>query len=424
MGQQTSRFPRPVRVMMVLACSGLAAAPAVAQEEEPADDPPFWERDQLTGTWWGARDTLADAGLTFDPYAVVDFSKNTRGGADTQGSAFRSLLSLNATAGLDTILGLTGASVFVDFHQQSGQFGSDEVGDWQWVGSWDADGLTQVSELYFEQELAEGTWRFKLGKIDANNEFAYTDLGWQFVHGSASYPATNALLPTYPNPATGAAVFFYPDDHWSFAAGVFDGAAQEGHATGGLGPATFFGDPADLYFIGEAGYAWSLGEDAKPGRVNAGLWRHTGSFDRWDGGVDDGTTGFYAVAEQMVWIETEPEEDAGITEIQGVGIYAQLDWADGAVFDLEWHLGFGATWRGGIDGRDDDVLGLGVSLVDFTEDAAAGYADDPEAAVEGFYRWQVIPSSAVQPYVQFISNPGNAGLDDAVNLGVRLEVWF
>ena len=231
-------------------------------------------------------------------------------------------------------------------------------------------------------------------------------------------------MPTYPTPATGGGVFFYPDDHWSFAAGVFDGAAQEGYATGGLGPATFFGDPADLYFIAEAGYAWSLGEDAKPGRVNAGVWRHTGSFDRWDGGVDGGTTGFYAVAEQMVWIETEPEEDAGITEIQGVGLYAQLDWADPAVFDLEWHLGFGATWRGAIDGRDDDVLGLGVSLVDFTEDAAAGYADDPEVAVEGFYRWQVIPSSAVQPYVQYISNPGNAGLDDAVNLGIRLEVWF
>lgn len=413
----------PRRAMGLALTATLAACPKLCLAQQAADAP-ITERDQLTGNWWTARDTLAETGLSFDPFAIVDFSKNTRGGADTEGSAFRSLLSLNMTADLDALFGLTGATVYVDFHQQSGQLGSDEVGDWQWVGSWDAEGLTQISELWYEQELAEGAWRFKLGKIDANNEFAYTDLGWQFVHGSASYPATSSLMPTYPNPATGALVFFYPDDHWSFGAGVFDGAAQEGYATGGRGPATFFGDPADLYLIGEVGYAWSLGEDEKPGRIAIGGWRHTGEFDRWDGGVEEGTNGFFAVCEQMVWMEEPPEEEAGITDIQGVGLYLQYDWADADVFDLTQHLGVGATWRGAFDGRDDDVIGLGLSLVDFTDDGNAGYTDDPETAVEAFYRWQVIPSSAVQSYAQYISNPGGAGLDDALNLGVRLEVWF
>ncbi|HZW10071.1 MAG TPA: carbohydrate porin [Phycisphaerales bacterium] len=414
-------------MLAVWACAAGAASHAQTEAPSPSfpsDDPPLQEREQITGGWWGARDRLAAAGLTFDPFVVVDFSKNTRGGADTEGSALRHLLSLNMSADFDAMFGLTGGSAYIDFHQQAGQLGSDEVGDWQWVGSWDADGLTQVSELWCQQELFEGALRIKAGKIDANYEFAYTDLGWQFVHGSSSYPATNALMTTYPEPATGACLFVYPDDAWSFGAGLFDGAAGEGIRTGGRGPATFFGDPADLYLIAEVGLAWGSGEGGRPGRVGVGAWRHTGSFERWDGGMEGGTNGLFLVVDQMIWVEEPAPEGEVPVLAQGVGAYVQYDRADPDVLDLAQHFGIGATWRGAISGRDDDVAGIGASLVQFTDAEAAGYADEPEAALEAFYRVQVTPGASVQPYAQFIYNPGGAGLDNAVNLGFRVEVAF
>jgi porin len=422
------RVKCPLGAGAVLAVAALTAR-GVAQTDAAdgvtaAGDSPLLEREQLTGNWWGARDRLAEIGLTFDPFVVADFSKNTRGGADTEGSAFRHVLSLNMSADFETMFGLTGGSAYIDFHQQAGQFGSDEVGDWQWVGSWDADGLTQLSELWYQQEFFDGALRIKAGKIDANYEFAYTDLGWQFVHGSASYPATNVLMPTYPEPATGACVFLYPNDVWSFGLGLFDGAAGEGIRTGGRGPATFFGDPADLYLIAEVGLAWGSGEDGRPGRLGVGGWRHTGEFERWDGEMEEGTNGFFLVFDQMIWVEVPAGEDEVPVLAQGIGAYLQYDRADPDVFDLTQHFGIGATWRGAINGRDDDVIGIGASLVDFTDEESAGYIDDPETAFEAFYRVQFTPAASVQPYAQYISNPGGAGLDDAVNLGLRIEIAF
>jgi len=158
--------------------------------------------------------------------------------------------------------------VFVNFQNRNGPNGSDEVGDFQFVDKWDADGLTQIGEFWFEYEFNDGEIRLKVGKVDANWEFAYTDLGWEFVHGSASYPATNTLLPTYPEPATSINIFLYPDDFTSISLGVYDGAIQEGFRTGSRGPSTFLGDPADLFLIVEIGKNWYI--MGIPGRLAGG----------------------------------------------------------------------------------------------------------------------------------------------------------
>ncbi len=147
------------------------------------------------------RDDLAEAGITFAPYVIIDWSQNVQGGLDIEHSALRHLLSVNATIDMTRMLGWSTGKFYIDFQNQNGDAGSDSIGDYQTVGSWDADGLSQISELWFEIELAEGAWRIKVGKVDANWEFAYSELGYEFVHGSVSYPATFYLLPMYPDPA-------------------------------------------------------------------------------------------------------------------------------------------------------------------------------------------------------------------------------
>lgn len=233
-----------VNGLLAAQTTGITPEPQAVQEPQ---DP--WTQEQLSGDWRGLRERLAADGIHFDPYLVIDGSKNINGGLDTQGDAFRHLFSFNFTFELATLLGWESGKIFVDFQNRNGQNGSDEVGDFQFVGNWDADGLTQIGELWFEYELDDGAVRLKLGKVDANNEFAYTELGWEFVHGSASFPATNALMPTYPDPAASINVFFYPDDSTSIGFGLYDGSLQEGFRTGSRGPSTFFGNPADLFLI-------------------------------------------------------------------------------------------------------------------------------------------------------------------------------
>ncbi len=399
------------------------SAPAAGEAEEA--DPGILERETLLGELWGVRTAVANAGLTFAPYMIMDWSVDVDGGLHEGGSAFRHLLSINATLDLATALGWPSGTVFVDFQTQDGEIGSDEVGDYQYVGDWDADGLTQVSELWFEYEFLDGAVRTKIGKVDANWEFEYTELGWEFVHGSAAYPATNLLLPTYPNPATSVNLFVSPTEWVTFAFGVYDGALAEGVNTGSRGPSTFFGAPADLYLIGEVDFHWAIGASGASGRIAVGGWHSTGTFERFDGGEDDGTSGFSLTFDQMLWV-TEPSEDgepSGFEE-RGIGVFLQYDWADPDVMPTDNHLEAGATWRGPCSARQRDLLGVYASWVHFSDEPGAGFSESGELALELMYKAFVTPAAAVQPYVQYIINPGGVDLPDAVNIGVRLTVTF
>lgn len=77
-----------------------------------------------------------------------------------------------------------------------------------------------------------------------------------------------------------------------------------------------------------------------------------------------------------------------------------------------------------IVNRDDDVIGLGVSWVHFSDDVNAGFTENSETATKIFYRAQVTPAMNMQPYVQYIASLGGEGLPDAINVGVRSEIVF
>ncbi len=406
----------------------MAGGPVAAAEEDSSTGElslPLLQREQLTGDWWGLRSRAADHGITTAPYLILDFSKNTRGGLDTEGSALRALLSINVTLDMTKLAGWPSGKFFLDAHFQDGQYGSDEVGDYQGVGSWDADGLAQISELWFEYAFFDGKLRAKVGKVDANYEFAYSELGFEFVHGSAGYPATAMPLPTYPDPATSLNLFWSPTEWFTLGGGIYDGAGQEGYRTGRRGPDTFFGDPADLFLIAEAGLNWQLGSQALPGRFTVGGWHHTGTFARYDGGIDKGTSGFSLVVDQMLWLaEASTEETLAEFTSPGIGVFLQYDWADPMVMPADHHIAAGATWRGPIPGRQTDLLGVMVSWVHFSDEPAAGFTDSSELATELMYQARITPAVIVQPYVQYIINPGGASLDDAINVGVRLTINF
>ena len=371
----------------------------------------------------GARAALREAGFDLAALFVLDYSHNVAGGLDTQGDALRRFLSVSLTVDLPTVLQWPSGTLFLDFHHQAGQNGSDEVGDFQGVGNLDADGLDQVSEAWFEYTFDDAGVTVRAGKIEVNALYGDSQLNAVFVHGSAAFPVTDALMPTYPDPAFGVNVVVEPTDALLVQAGVFDGALQEGVRTGARGPSTLFGEPSDLYLTAEVGLRWSVG-GTRPGLAKLGGWWHTGTFDAFDGSVRDGAGGLHVVVDQMLFVEAPPADDAGVFDTQGVGVFAAWDIADGDVLEAAQHATAGFTWRGALPSRDDDVLGVLASWVLFTDERGAGFVDDAELAVEVMDRAALTPWTAVQPYAQWVRHPGGQGLDDAVNLGVRLEAAF
>ena len=82
-------------------------------------------------------------------------------------------------------------------------------------------------------------------------------------------------------------------------------------------------------------------------------------------------------------------------------------------------------YQGLLEGRDDDVLGIGYSRGIFSDAANSTYTANHEAVAEIYYNAQVTPWLQVGPDLQYIWNPGGSNsVKDAVVLGVRAQMSF
>ncbi len=279
----------------------------------------------------------------------------------------------------------------------------------------DADGRTQLSEIWYQQTPLNEKLRVKLGKIDVNSEFCLSQNASSFLNASMPMAASNELMPTYPDPAFGGEIFVKPCDAFYAQAGIFDGSLQEGVHTGENGPRTLFGPPADLYLIGEAGLLWD--KAGKTGRLGLGVWHHTGTFDKFTGGTTDGATGFYLTFDQTLIRENPDQAD----DAQGLGMFIICDHAQESIIDIDNHIAAGLAYTGLLPNRDNDVVGAGVTCAHLSDHA--GFEHDAETTVEAFYKLQITPWFAVQPDLQYVIDPATANHDALVGT-LRLAITF
>jgi porin len=338
-------------------------------------------------------------------------------GGLVQHTTAHALYDLNMGFDLQRIAGWKDAHVGVEAYVVDGHNPSQDVGDFQSFSDFSARELAQVAQVYYEQWFGDRSWRIKLGKMDANSDFAAPGGGTESIHSGTFYSPTIFTMVVYPDPATGIVAGWAPDENWSVNVGMYDGATMAGVATGGLGPATFFGDPPGFFYIGEVGRRWKAGSDALVGGASVGAWTHTGEFADAFGAQKHGTSGFYGSIDQEFSHAAEGES-GGTT----AGLL-QIGFADPDVAPLDSHLGLGFRWAGACAARPDDVLGLYVSSAHFSRDA--GFGIGSETAYELCYRFQICEGFALRPDLQFISNPGgDPTIDDALVFSLRCDLSF
>jgi len=341
----------------------------------------------------------------FEMSAIIDASKVFHGGVNTHGGALRHLFDANLTLDGEHHFGIPRSTVFFDFQNQSGEDGSDDTGDLQAYSNIDEADFTALYEVWFEQTSEDGRWRLKIGKVDANSEFAYVDNGAEFIHSSPGFSPSIFVFPTYPDPATSVNLFFDPVEDFGVALGVYDGAAQEGFRTGRRGPKTFLGSPSDLFVVGEAIWRWGDGS-----RLALGYWGHTGTFAQFDGGTSDGATGGYLTLD----LPLAPK----------LGGFVQFAWADEQLSGVQRHVGLGMQREAPLPGRPDDACGIMVSWAQLSDEPGAGFSAHHETATEVFYKIHICENLQLKPDLQYIANPGGGGVKDALVGTLRVEVSY
>ena len=136
--------------------------------------------------------------------------------------------------------------------------------------------------------------------------------------------------------------------------------------------------------------------------------------------MENGTTGGYVVVDQALWRENPGAKD----DDQGVGAFLQIGWADKRVSEVVQHAGLGFQWLGALPDRDDDVAGVMASWAKLSDEVGAGFINHHETAIELFYKIQINGRLSIKPDLQYIINPGGAGLQDAMVGTLRVEVTY
>ena len=112
-------------------------------------------------------------GVEFHAILKAEGSSNFHSGFSGDGTDFRSLVETVMGVDMQKAIGWQGAQVQASFHDYFGSNATERLmGDAQGFSNIDSYPMNRIYELWFQQSLAQSELRIKLGRIDANTEFA------------------------------------------------------------------------------------------------------------------------------------------------------------------------------------------------------------------------------------------------------------
>ncbi len=374
-----------------------------------------------------------DGGITIEYIYTGETFNKARGGLNrNHPTNYRSNLDLVATLDTELMDMWSGGRFFVYGQNLVGKpLSATDVGDVQLFSNLDSTisandrpQFTAIAEYWYEHNFVDNLFRVKVGKQDANADFAFSDLGGEFVHSSFGVPP-NIPLPTFPSQALGMASFAQMTDTFALGFGIYDG-------TPAFGPQ---GVRWGFDTLGHNGAVSLYQAEWKPQFGSAGDLPHTSRFGMWHHSGNDlfieltpqnqrtfvQNYGLWYIADQMIWKEGGADDD------QGLGAFFQFGWAPSNRNIIGDYYGGGLVYKGLLPNRDEDYVGVGFANAIFSSglkqiaDFNGDFQGRQETAIEVFYKYRFSPYFTLQPDIQFISQPGGL-YDDALLPGLRFEL--
>jgi porin len=356
---------------------------------------------------------MAKSGIYLSLGYVEDFSWLTSGGQPGKNGGHP---IGHATAGvtfdLDTLAGISGASLHVIFEERNGI----SLGEASWVGSIpiqaDAGPVKyRLTEFFWEQAFYNDHIDIQIGRTSPTLEFAVSDLSCQWVSSTlCSQPGT-----WYFSNANGA----YPAVEWGgrvnlaitpqiyFKTGVYDDSPPETRFTN----AGFDWNTAastGVFSIAELGYLTGFSDVQLPAKYDAGFYYDTSHYtvgSQTGNPGQQGRTAGYIQLQQTVW-RPDMATHQSVTLLGGAMIYS-----GGSPYRGQYWLGaFDRAPFGAL--RPSDTIGLLGTLVDI-DTSATGATKSREWIGEVNYGIGVIQGVVLKPYFQYVSNPFNQGAPTA-----------
>lgn len=373
---------------------------------------------------------LDKRGIDIDGTWIYDESVDLAGGLLPGHWAGQNLLFLDFYLDLDTMFDWEGGLIGLSYMNHRGSTGYRLTGDVQDFNGLDVGILpnrSQFYELWIQQYLFDEAVKIRFGKMNACNDFAYSNAAVLFGHGAHGFsPTLYNDFPAYPESGTGVNVFLYSDETFYAGFGFYDGRIGGNTTpTGRRGPQF----NSQYFYIAEAGVNFQLWDETRVGRIAFGGWRQTGKLVRFDGGDQNGEAGLHWNWDQTLWLE-EPEDVN-----QGINAFFMGGTGDPNTNFYELSLSTGISWQGLIPRREFDSFGIGLAFSDLTDEPGANNAVLPlfntgiipasEIAYQSRYHLQATELISFQVFVTYIQDPGqDTNIPNAWTTSFRLLVDF
>lgn len=364
---------------------------------------------QQLGTATGirnAKSALRKHGITFSGWLQMDGSTVASGGRP-EAIGFDGQYLLDIATSIDTkkLFGLPGGSFLIDVQSHNGpNLVTRQMQAIQDPDNMDAYQQTSVDRAWYQQNLIGQKVQARVGQMYVDDQFLTVPYGQNFVSLDFSSDAaiSTFVLPTFPKGAFGGDVFVYPMKGLYFSSGVFDDHSTE-----------LPYDPGGNLYLTEEG--WQSQRRGLPYKLQIGLWRDTGRFHRFAGGLAHHASGGYLVASQKLW---QPQES---TE-RGIGAFFQFGVGPEAVAPVRRHYGGGVVWTGPFASRPNDEIGIAFS--DSLLTRKNSFVHGFENEFEVYYQIAAWKGLTVQPDVEYWLHPGGMTEPDTLLVLTRITYTF
>jgi carbohydrate-selective porin OprB len=462
---------------MASAFAGVVYSPSseVVVEKEGSSFSGWWNGKQMTGNWFGLRDTFEDRGLTFKGkyegifFGVVDSQKGARGFYD-QEIAFSSELDIAKFTGVEALEGLTafGGVRYRDSRSNSNPNNFVEASSLFQPSSIQSG--TQWRLLTFGLEYAtpemfgvENFLTVRGGWLQPQKEFIDQPLSKLFINNAIqSAKGEGGNIPFSSSFSTwGGTLKIKPTDITYTKAGLFMAFPQSTSSSNhGLAFEGFAQDPSQngLFAIAEAGIEPKFGASELPGKYAVGGSYYGQQKNSFNGTDNYGQFAFYWQADQMLFRESSPapepvvfEKGAGKNVVsagknfkepvaaekpklskQGLYTFNLLSFAPKYNNLFPFYFQTGLVYEGLIPGRDADRTMFAMAFGQYSYEniqnlQQQGRVNQPNYTIvlEWDYRIQLGGFTHLQPFCQYIIQPNGTGaVKNATILGFAYGMNF
>lgn len=406
--------------MKTLLTGLLLTAPLLAAE------PSWLAGNHLTGDWKGLRTDLEESGVSYFGYYNAIFAANVSGGRD-QDSNYAGGLYTGLIFDLDKLWGWEDMTFKVSGIDRHGSSIDREVGGQYSVMQLVGGQNTFLYEVNLEKRFLDDTLSIKVGRMSATDDFVGSSL-YSYslnnaVNGQIRAALFDGVMTSYPFAVWGARVKYQPSEDFYAMMGVYQ-----------LSDDMFDREDQGVDFSVESDdgisiftqVGWNKEFCDRPAHFYVGMNNAFWSLDKFN--TNDTThhfTRIYGHADWQVYAEG-PGDDEGLTLFATLG----YTWQD-QVAIIPVQSTFGANYKGLFPGRSEDHTIFFMTYGGFSNQYAAEQANagqsqsEYEMVLELGHRFQITPSSYIQPDIQYIVNPGGTGdISDAVVIGAQFGVTF